>query len=122
MILLACCSTLDLDTTPIETPIPTAPSPMPLPVWLREVRPFPASNLTQNEYRTVLGSKYMQEGPPPPAVEETGFRSSVCVHLDVQTLVEPGDLLFWDEDVMRRMELIVDGKTLAERAPTDYLA
>jgi hypothetical protein len=122
MIVLGSCATIKLPLLATENPIPTMSDPDPLPTWLREVRPSPASYITQNEYGKILGSKYMQEGPPPPPVAETGFRSSICVDIDVETLVEPGDLLYWDADVHQRVELIIDGVRLEERAETDYLA
>jgi len=122
VILLVGCSTLHPPLPATEILVSSMPSPDPLPLWLREVRPFPSSYITQYEYRTFLMREFLQEGPPPPPVEETGFRSSVCVDLDVETLVEPGDFLFGDEDVFARTQLFIDGKELIERTETEYLA
>ncbi len=107
--------------TPSVTVVPL-PSPEPLPACLREVRPSPSSIISSEQYKTVVSSGKIFEGPPPPAVVETGLRSSICFDLDVETLVEPGDLLFWDSDVLARIELRIDDRILVDRSKTEYLA
>ncbi len=111
--------------SPTRTPVPTPiimPSPAPLPEFLREVRPLPSSIISYEEYSTVITDTGLYIGPPAPAIEITGLRSSICFDLDVEALVEPGDLLFFEEEVLPRTEVIVDGRLLTERAETDYLA
>ena len=120
MILVGCIS--DKQTPQAVESSSLLPKPDPLPDWLREVRPISSSVITQDQYKIVITPDYVYEGPPPPPVEVTGLRSSVCVDIDVETLVEPGDLLFWEEDILKRIQLFVDGKELRERAETEYLA
>ncbi len=108
--------------SPISTPIVLS-EPEPLPLFLPEVRPFPSSIISQQEFHTtVIADNYITGGPPPPPVEITGYNSSVCFHFDVTPLVEAGDFLFWEEQVLPLTELNVDGEVLTTRAETNYLA
>ncbi len=103
------------------TPI-TVPDSDPLPSFLREVRPPPSSSINELDFlRLIKEEGNVFGGPPPPAVEVTGYRSSVCVDLDVESLVEPGDSLVFDEDVLPRTKMVVDDKLLTDRADTEYL-
>jgi hypothetical protein len=117
--------TLPPTTTPLPTLVSTPiilPKPEPLPAFLGEVRPFPSSVISQQEFHTTVIPPYVQEGPPPPPVEITGYNSSICVYLEVETLSEPGDSLVWDEEVLPRTTVAVNGNVLTDRGETEYLA
>lgn len=116
-------------TAPQDTPTPqTTLTPMrlsaqePLPEYLLEVRPAPGNVIRQAAYQTVITTTAIYEGPPPPSVEITGYRSSICIYLDVSSLVGPGDDLVLDKDVLPRIGLSVNGSQMRELARTAYLA
>ena len=118
-------STLRL--TPIRTPptvIRLSPSPTIvdlLPPFLGEVRPSPDSVLSQAQFTEFITTNIIFEGPPPPSVDYTGYRSSICAYVDVETLAEPGDLFNLYEEVFDHVDIEVNGNFLAERNNTDYI-
>ena len=118
-------STLRLTPLP-KTPIVVRTSPTPTevsicPPFLGEVRPLPDSIISLAQFTEFIPTDITFEGPPPPSVDYIGYRSSVCTHVNVDTLAEPGDLFETNEDVFDQVEMAVDGKILEEMANTDYV-
>jgi hypothetical protein len=100
------------------------PPPAPTPVYLALLQPAPGSILTKAQFEKVIPIEelgfYELHGQPGRVAEMAGMRSSICFHLDAKYLVEPGDALVTDTDILSRIELLVNGIILDERAETNY--
>ena len=114
---------------PVITPTATLPSlatPEPLPDFLWEVRPEPASILSLATFEEVIEPEvvhvYESEGPPAPSVEWVGYRSNICLFIDPEPLLEPGVSFVRDEEISPHLQLTVDGIEQNTRAATDYMA
>lgn len=116
--LIACVFVFPIACRPAAIPtIP--PTAMPLPNYLMEVRPAPSSILSLTAYQERKETDAVYEEHPAP-VELIGYRSSVCVHLDVYPLLDNGDKLVDENEVLGRLLLSVDGEGLTDRIPTEY--
>jgi hypothetical protein len=111
-------------TSEIAATLVAMPPPAPTPVYLALLQPAPGSILTKAQFEKVIPIEelgfYELHGQPGRVAEMAGMRSSICFHLDAKYLVEPGDALVTDTDILSRIELLVNGIILDERAETNY--
>lgn len=96
------------------TPLPVIE---PMPDYILEVQPAPASHVSLEWYEADLFDKagiIGYEGSRP--VEEMGHRSNICVYLDVSSVIQSGDRIMDYGDAISRAALYVDDTRLIPRA------
>jgi hypothetical protein len=92
----------------------TTPTPVsffePLPVFILEAQPAPMSEISLDWYGTDIMSDYIldsYEGGRP--VDKVGYRSNVCILLDIRLLLQAGDQLVTYQQVIERTSLSING-------------
>ena len=110
-----------LTSLPATEPLPPTLTPLleiePMPAYLLEVQPAPASHVSLEWYQAdLMDEKGLAgyEGSRP--VEEVGYRSNVCVYLNVGPVIQSGDQILDYGDATSRVALYIDDTLLIPKA------
>lgn len=119
VVLLVALAACDSFASPVNTPT-MLPTLEPIPRFILEVQPVPSSRTTIDWFkadRMSEASSTGYEGSRP--VDRVGYRSNICVYLDLDPIIQHGDELGDYQQVIPRTSLSLNNIEL-KPAPDPY--